>query len=190
MFDSTAANRAYYDHLLRHFGKPPMTASQFAFAHMHTVDESLAHLFGTGPELEQVHRYRKQMSYLPFIKYMQMEPYLVPLLTHLRTRYKTAIATNRTDTMDRVLHEHDLGHLFDLVITARDVVHPKPQPDPLLKVLAHFEVEAHHVLYVGDSELDAQAAHAAGIPLAAYKNPLLQAELHIQHFRELASLLG
>ena len=189
LFDSTNANRAYYDHLLQHFGKSPMSASQFAYAHMHTVDESLCHLFGTGPLLEKVDRYRRQMSYLPFIKHMQMEPYLEPLLTRLRVKYDTAIATNRTDTMERVLHEHGLSHLFDLVVTARDVKHPKPQPDQLLKILAHFKLTPQQALYVGDSELDALAAQSAGIPLVAYKKSRLPADLHIQHFRELEELL-
>ena len=71
------------------------------------------------------------------IRYMEIEPGLKPLLEKLRPEYKTAIATNRSDTMDRVLFEHNLEGYFDLVISARDVDRPNPFPDPLLKIMNH-----------------------------------------------------
>ncbi len=80
-----------------------MTPAQFAYAHMHTVDESLAHLFTDPQTLAAAQAYRRQMKYLPFVKYMEIEPHLKTLLTRLKPRYKIAIATNRTDTMPHVL---------------------------------------------------------------------------------------
>jgi beta-phosphoglucomutase-like phosphatase (HAD superfamily) len=105
MFDTTNANMAYYNHILDHFGRPAMTAEQFAFCHMHPVDESMAHLFEDEKDFRAAQTYRKQMSYVPFLKQMNIEPYLKTLLNRIRPRYKTAVATNRSDTMDRVLSE-------------------------------------------------------------------------------------
>ncbi|MBI5064304.1 MAG: HAD family hydrolase [Desulfatitalea sp.] len=190
LFDSSLSNRAYYNQILQHLGRPPMTDEQFAYVHMHTVDEALVYLFDDPDSLAAVQRYRRTMSYLPFIRDMIVEPNLRELLVRLRPAYKTAIATNRTDTMTRVLQAHDLQDFFDKVVTASDVRQPKPYPDQLLLLLTHFGIEPHQMLYVGDSELDAAASHQAGVPFIAYDNPRLTAKAHIQNLKQILSVLG
>ena len=108
MFDSSDANQAYYNHVLEHVGLAPMTAEQFHFAHMHTVEETIDYLIPDSGLRRKARRFRKQMRYHDFIGYMVMEPDLVHLLDRLRPAYKTAIATNRTDPMDQVLEQHGL----------------------------------------------------------------------------------
>ena len=158
MFDTAKANMAYYNQILNHFGKPGMTPEQFAYTHMHTVDESLAHLFISPADLEAAGAFRKEMSYRPFLRLMEMEPDLVSLIDYLRPVFRTAIATNRTDTMQSVLESNGLTAAFDLVVTALDVAKPKPFPDQLVKILSHFELEPEQAVYIGDSEVDATAA--------------------------------
>lgn len=189
MFDSSSANRAYYDHLLAQFGLPEMTADQFDYTHMHTVDESLAYLIEDPATLAQAHQYRRHMSYLPFIEHMVPEPWLDSLLGKLRPGLKTAIATNRTDTMDRVLEVHNLEDRFDLVVTALDVRHPKPHPEQLHVILKHFRIEPRQMLYIGDSSLDSQAAQAAQVPFVAYANPDLPAHVHVDSLQQVETLL-
>ena len=189
MFDSEAANQAYYNHLLDHFHLPAMLPEQLAYVHMHTVDESLAYLIRDEATRDAAHTYRRQLGYRPFLKYMRMEPGLVPLLEMLRPRFKTAVATNRTDTMAHVLAENQIDHLFDLVVCALDVQFPKPHPEALLKVIKHFSVLPEAVVYVGDSPVDEMAAKAAGIRFMAYRNPDLAADYHIRHLAEIADLL-
>jgi HAD superfamily hydrolase (TIGR01509 family) len=189
MFDTTRANKAYYNHILKQFGRAEMTPDQFRYVHMHTVDESIAYLFPGASERQQAFAYRSQMSYLPFLKYMEIEPDLLPLLSGLRPKYKTAIATNRTDTMNRVLQTHGLTECFDLVVTALDVKRPKPHPDQLDKILAAFNLQPEQVLYIGDSELDARAADAAGVCFIAYANPALRADYHIERLGEVRTIL-
>jgi HAD superfamily hydrolase (TIGR01509 family) len=190
MFDSSHANRAYYDDVLQYIGLPVMTAEQFKYAHMHTVDETLSYLIKDSQMLETAHRYRRQRSYLPFIRHMVPEPNLKSVLPKLRTRYKTAIATNRTDTMERVLVEHDLEGQFDLVVTAMDVQMPKPHPEQLLAVLTHFMIAPQQMVYIGDSLLDAQASQAAGVPFIAFQNSDLSADLHIEALSQIPPILG
>ncbi len=189
MFDTTNANMAYYNHILGHFGRPAMTAEQFAYCHMHTADKSIANLFQDEKDFYAAQAYRKNMSYIPFLKHMAIEPYLKTLLNRLRPIYKTAVATNRSDTMDRVLSEHDLTGSFDLVVSSIDVDRPKPYPDLLIRILEHFKLKPYQAIYVGDSELDQMAAHAAEMPFVAYKNRSLTADYHIQSLKELAQLL-
>jgi phosphoglycolate phosphatase len=189
MFDSCAANRAYYNQVLQYLELPVMTTEQSAFTHMHTVDESLRYLIADPDTLAAAQQYRRQMSYLSFIRHMVMEPYLKALLAKLRPAFKTAIATNRTDTMDRVLVEHDLEGQFDLVVTAMDVSRPKPHPEQLQVILSHFNIGPDRMIYIGDSALDAQAAQAADVPFIAFNNTNLPANIHIECLQQVEALL-
>ena len=190
LFDSTQANIAYYNTILSHFGHPSMTPDQFKYVHMHTVDNALAFLFPEPDALEKAQAYRSQMSYRPFLKYMEIEPHLRKVLSDLRPQFKTAIATNRSDTMIPLLEAHRLESEFDLVVRSMDVPNPKPHPDLLLLLLDHFRIEPTQAVYVGDSELDEQAARAAGVPLIAYRNPALSADFHISGLDQLRSILN
>ena len=189
MFDTQSANKAYYNRILAHFGKPPITPEQFSFVQQYTVYESIAHLFPDIKTREAALNHRKIMTYAEFIKDMEIEPHLVTLLKKLRPAYKTGIATNRSNTMDQVLQEHGIEEYFDIVVTAKSVANPKPAPDPLIMILNHFSLEPHQMLYVGDSKLDELAASAAGVVFAAYKNPELTADFHIQRLKEIEEIL-
>jgi HAD superfamily hydrolase (TIGR01509 family) len=189
MFDTETVNKAYYNQILQHMNKPALTPDQFDFVHMHTADEAISNLFPNQAEAAEANVYRKQMPYLPFLEKMEIEPYLKPLLHRLRPAYPTAIATNRTNTIQTVLETFDLVDLFDLVVSAWDVEHPKPHPDPLNKILRHFDIEPDELLYVGDSELDQIAAEASGAILVAYKNPALRSDFHITSLKEMDHIL-
>jgi len=190
LFDTKKANMAYYNQVLSHFDLPVMTKEQFAFTQMHTVDQSLAYLFEDKTTLEAAQTFRKKISYIPFLKFMEIEPYLKPLLEKLRPAFKTAIATNRTDTMDRVLIEHDLTEFFDLVVTASDVKRPKPDPEVLVRIIEYFNLKPQHMIYIGDSKLDESAAKSAGVVMVAYKNRSLSADFHIESLKELEDILS
>jgi len=190
MFDTERANKAYYNDLLSHFGRPPLTSDQFSYAQMHTVDEAIAYLFPDPHSFEAAQKLRKQTGYDPYLQYMEIEPDLIPLLKKYTGRLKLAVATNRTDTMNKVLAVHGIAKYFDLVVTALDVPHPKPHPDPLLRVLEYFHVAPDEMLYVGDSELDDLAARAAGVTLAAYDNDSLAGDYHITSLKELERIIN
>jgi len=190
MFDTTDANTAYYNRILKHLGRPELTPAQFAYCHMHTVDNALKYLFEDTGQLEAARAYRRGMGYREFIPMMAIEPHLKPLLRRLRPGVKTAVGTNRSDTMDAVMEIHGLEDDFDLVVTARDVAAPKPAPDILERVLDRFRLQAAEAIYIGDSSLDEQAAQAAGIPLVASRNPALQAWRHVDRLDAVHDLLN
>jgi phosphoglycolate phosphatase len=190
MFDTTGANSAYYNRILNHLGRPELTPEQFAYCHMHTVGNALKFLFEDTGQLEAAHAFKREMGYRDFIPMMEIEPHLKPLLRELRPGIKTAVGTNRSDTMDEVLEVHGLNDDFDLVVTSRDVPAPKPAPDILNRVLDHFRIAAEDAIYIGDSSLDEQAAQAAGIPLVAYRNPDLKAWRHVERLDAVLDLLN
>lgn len=190
MFDSTEANIAYYNQVLAHLGRPAMNAAQEAYGHSHTVSGTLAHILADDPDLlAEAEAYRRRTGYHPFIRLMRIEPHLRPLLTQLRGRWKTAIATNRTDTLEWVLEEHALEGLFDLVVSALDVAKPKPHPGQLLTIIDHFAIRPDELCFIGDSDLDQQAADAAGVPFIAYDNPELKAIAHIDRLDRVLDLI-
>ena len=169
--------------------EPRSAPVQFDFIQMHTVGESISFLFEDNESIQAAHAYRDLVGYEPFYNLMEIEPDLKPLLKKIGSRFKTAIATNRSDTIGRVLEVHGLDGYFDSVISSLDVPRPKPHPDPLLKVTDYFNIGPHQAVYIGDSKLDEQAAQAAGMPLVAYRNRSLTAIAHIDRLNELEALL-
>lgn len=189
LFDTVEANRNYYNHILEHFGRPPMTRDQLLYVHSHTIGQALEHLFEDDAQRRAAQEFRSTIDYGRFIRYLKIEPHLVGLLDWARNRVHTAIATNRTDTMNRLLREFDLSDRFDLVVTSLDVERPKPFPDPLIKILEHFRAEPRQALFVGDSEVDEETARSAGVPFVAFCNPSLTADYHIANLNELRAFL-
>lgn len=189
MFDSKNANRVYYNHMLEKFGHPPMDAAELDYVHMHHVMDSVRHIFRNYPDdLEAADAFRKGLDYTPYLQHMIMEPDLPEFLAFLRPDYKTAISTNRTSTMHPVLQMFRLADLFDKVVTAFDVAQPKPHPEALHQILAHFQCSVAESIYIGDSQVDREHTEAVGMRLIAFKNRELSAEYHVSSFMEISRL--
>ena len=190
MFDSRQANINFYNHILSHFDLPPITGEDVEFVHMHTAEESVNHIFRGSPYTAQAQRYRlTELDYTPFIRDMVMEPGLKELLEQLKSNYGLAVATNRSNTIEKVLEWHGLTGYFDIVVSSLDVANPKPHPDPILKILEFFGVGPHRCLYVGDSEVDYEVCRASGVPLVAYRNGNLKADYSIESLLDILLIL-
>lgn len=190
LFDTADANRRYYNEVLEKFGKPSLTDDQFEKVHMYTVKQALEFLFPERENLEDVHRCLKEIGYQKFIAYMRMAPGLRELLAGLRTRsYITGVATNRTDTMEKVLADNCLSGEFDIVVTAADVENPKPAPDQLEKIMKRFGIKPAEIFFVGDSKFDMLAAESAGTVFAAFANPELKADHHVEKMEQIGKIL-
>jgi phosphoglycolate phosphatase-like HAD superfamily hydrolase len=189
MFDSRQANIHFYNHILQHFGLPPMIDEKVSFVHMHTADESIREIFAGTPFVDQAQAYRWKIDYTPFIRDMIMEPGLKELLDLLKPRFGLAVATNRSNTIGRVLSWNALESYFDIVVSSLDVKNPKPHPESLLKILDFFAIGPDEAFYVGDSLVDYETAGAAAVPFIAYKNRTLHAAHHVDHLMEVADIV-
>jgi phosphoglycolate phosphatase len=190
MFDSRQANISFYNHILSHFDLPPMRAEDVGFVHMHTAEESVSHIFRGSAFTAEAQRYRlTKLDYTPFIRDMVMEPGLKELLEQLKSNYGLAVATNRSNTIGKVLEWHGLTGYFDIVVSSLDVANPKPHPDPILKILEFFGVGPHRCLYVGDSEIDYEVCRAAGVPLISYRNGNLKAAYFVEDLLDILRIL-
>lgn len=190
MFDSRYANIRYYNFLLSNFGFPEMNEPEIDYVHVHNVYDSVAYIFRDHPEqsVDEVHAFRKEHSYLPFLRYMKIEPDLIPFLEATRDNYNLAIATNRTDTMVPLLKEFKLETYFGKIMTADNSRKPKPAADPLLEIMEYFNCSVDESIYIGDSYIDEETARNCGMTLIAFKNRQLKADYYVNGFLEVLSL--
>ena len=190
MFDSRQANVNFYNHILSHFGLPPLTENDIEFVHMHTAIESVEYIFRGTPYGSQAQKYRLELDYVPFIKDMIMEPGLKETLNFLKPHYGLAVATNRSNTIGKVLELYELSHYFDIVVSSLDVKNPKPHPESIVKILDFFGIQPEECVYIGDSKVDFELCHAAGVSFIAYKNKALKAYRHIENLSEIKEFVG
>lgn len=190
LFESKSANLAYYNEILSHFNEAPVTVDQHDRAHIcHTAATPQVLLSLLGPERSKTAiRMVANLDYKKFIPFMIPEPHLFEVIASLAESYPLAVATNRGTSMKEILCHFGLDRYFKVVITSRDVVRPKPFPDMLHLAANHLGMSEKELLFVGDSELDAAAANAAGIPFVAYKS-LQGNALTISSHREILTLL-
>jgi len=87
------------------------------------------------------------------------------LLTSLKEQgRRLAVATNayRSSTYESLRHL-GIEPMFDVVMTAEDVPHPKPAPDMLYRILEELNTPKEEAVFIGDGPRDEEAAQAAGI---------------------------
>lgn len=91
----------------------------------------------------------------------------------LRTAMVTG--TNRANVEN---HFGDFVRRFDAIITADDVKHTKPHPEPYLAALKALDVEATQAVVVENAVLGIRAGKAAGMRVIAITSTLSAEELH------------
>lgn len=187
--DSLQANTVFYNTMRGSLGLGPMNSEDAAFAHCHSVAESLRRVIPA----QHWHRFdeiRKSVRYTDLIPYLRLEPGLELFLKTARSQgLHLGICTNRTDTMDLILEHYHLTPFFHPVETAASVTFPKPHPEGLNKILRTWNACRHEVVFIGDSVVDERTAAGAGIRFWAYKNDSLRHGMHIPDFHLLSQWL-
>lgn len=190
LFESRNANLAYYNRILEKFSYPPVTPEQKEQAHLcHTASSPnvLAEL--VAPEhLQPALNFAATLDYREFIPDLTPEPHLEYVLDKLSARYPLAIATNRGTSVDAILGHFGFGAFFNVIVTSRDVARPKPAPDMLLLASEQLGFAPQSCLFVGDSELDQQAASGAQVRFVGYGG-LSAGELTIDSHLQLLDFL-
>ena len=189
LIDSRLANKAFYNHILHHFGLPPLKPDQLNLVQTAAATEVIETLFLGTDLIDMAQRYQTSLSNDAFTPLIRLEPGARKALLELRKVYRTALVTNRGKSLPDVLVAHRLETLFDRVVSGLDVKQPKPHPEGLLIVLDHFSASPHTALYVGDSEVDSIICQRTGVPFVAYKNDALDAAYHVRNHRGLLDLL-
>jgi HAD superfamily hydrolase (TIGR01509 family) len=175
ILDSIESNYIFYNRIMAGLGRPEINrlcAESERVLHTFSYLDVIEHFFGNDPQKEQALAIGKTIRYRELMPYMRREDELVETLTELKGKVELAICTNRAASMEMIIEDFGLEGFFGCVMTAGKVANPKPHPEPLLKVLEHYNMRANDALFVGDSAVDMQAAAAAGVPFIAYKSDL------------------
>lgn len=75
------------------------------------------------------------------------------------------VSTKYRRRINEVLHREAVLDQFGVVIGGDDVDHYKPHPQGLFEAMKKLECSPESVVYVGDSQVDAELAKRAGVPL-------------------------
>lgn len=179
LVDSTESNRAYYNHILARFKLPVVNESQMNLVQTGTGKGVLEALFEGSPFGDAAREFQLQLPADIFLELLKPEPHVHEVLRQVRTKYRTAIATNRGKSIVPLLELLGMTDLFDILVSSNDVARTKPDPECVSIILKHFGIKPDEVLYVGDSDVDRETAARAGTPFAAYRNTALKADLHL-----------
>jgi HAD superfamily hydrolase (TIGR01509 family) len=192
IFDSLEANFIFYSIILEHFGLQPPDRENKEIMHLlHTSAsrEVLAHFFESDGRCKAALNFAGTIDYRLLLPYMKLEDGFRETVDSLQGSVRLAICTNRSTSMEMLLEHFGLASYFSCVMTAARVSHPKPHPEPLLKLLEYYAIEPGEALFVGDSELDCQASRAAGVPFIAYKSDM-PCLARIDRHQDILALLG
>jgi phosphoglycolate phosphatase len=87
-------------------------------------------------------------------------------LAQLQARgYRMAVVTNKPERISRhILEGLGVGPCFGSVIGGNTCVNKKPHPQPLLLACTQLGVEPGACAMIGDSRVDVEAGHNAGMP--------------------------
>jgi phosphoglycolate phosphatase-like HAD superfamily hydrolase len=164
LFDSRAANVAFYSAVLDTIGGPSLDAEGERLCHSLAGSQLLNHLLAHDPAL---HRRASEvlvsLDYGPFYELMRPARNLEACLARLVAHCQLAMATNRGRTVAGVVSRFGLDAYLRTWVGVLDVPRPKPAPDVIAACLARCDVPAASAVYVGDSRVDCEAARAAGV---------------------------
>jgi HAD superfamily hydrolase (TIGR01509 family) len=187
ILDSIESNYIFYNRVMEFLGRPGIDRNNNdsrRVLHTYSFNDVMEYFFGGDPQREDAFRFAKTIHYRDLMPYMQMEAGFINALDQLKGHTSLAICTNRATSMDMIIEDFGLAGYFEYVMTASQVTNPKPHPEPLLKVLDYFGVNPEQALFIGDGEVDMQAANAAGVPFISYKSHL-PALARIEHHAEI-----
>lgn len=122
---------------------------------------------------EDYYREHNQFSYYPGV---------TELLTKLKKNKKLALVTGASRerlnyTREAFKNPVDVFGFFDSIISATDVTHGKPHPDPYLKALAFLNMKASDCLVVENAPLGIESAKKAGLKCVGITSTLSASNL-------------
>ena len=170
LIDSYDAWYHQFRDALRYFGFQPISETVFR-QHWGRSTADDVRTFMPGVRVNAVRQYFQDHyeEYMPFLK---TAPHVRDVLYELR---ELGLRLGCVTNSHRVIVQDIMGHLalgefFDAVMTADDVVRPKPAPDMLVQICEKMNIMPHEAAFVGDTETDMMAGEAAGCFVIGYRN--------------------
>jgi HAD superfamily hydrolase (TIGR01509 family) len=112
--------------------------------------------------VERVHD-KKKALYSGFVNEAVINKHLLEIARLLRSEYHLAIVTTASaQNCMELLNALGLTNEFELILTQKDVLRPKPDPEGFKKVMRYFGVEPNDTIVFEDADVGFEAAKRAG----------------------------
>lgn len=189
LVDSVEANMKYYNMMRTQLGLPDLNEEQRDYCQMSTVMQAFDYIIPKNlhseiPKILKTFSYSRDIT--PLIVASEK---VVTLLQRFKPYLRLGVHTNRMNSIDDMINGLGMEGLLDPIITVQHA-EPKPSPDGTFKVLRAWNLEAHEVLFIGDSLADRDAANAAKVPFISYRNPKLEHKGTCCDFDELSEAIA
>lgn len=203
LIDSAGGIRRALNLLLRDLDLEPLTLDEVRAR----VGDGAAHLLQrayalrdhTSPDIAtDVRRFLAHYSTDP-VAHTQLYPGVAETLRELQGRGITlAVCTNKSlQISEAIIAQLGIAHCFAAVFGGDSRPYRKPDPRILQDLLQQFSIRPERAVLVGDSEVDAATARAAGVPFILvtfgyHRGGLdgIPRDHAVDRFSELSTLLG
>lgn len=142
-------------------------------------------------KITEISQYAHEIS-LNTITNIETFPAVIDILKQLKNNYLLGLVTSRGKESTEILFNHyKLAQYFSCIVSKDDVSIHKPNPEGILAAIKKLHVSAIDTIYVGDSAVDIQTAHNAGIPCIsiARMNNNFGADYQIKEITQLPALI-
>ena len=170
-FDGTLADTqpiiiASIQAALRELGLPERTAAECKSIIGLPLKECFNRLCGVEDDLAErcADVYRRVFDELNTDGTVRLFPHVLETIKALHDRgLQLAICSSRgRPTLDGFVKTFHLERYVNMVVSANDVEHHKPHPEPVQKILAALSIAPSEALVVGDADYDIRMGRAAG----------------------------
>tara|TARA_B100000902_G_scaffold393295_1_gene447257 strand:+ start:363 stop:956 length:594 start_codon:yes stop_codon:yes gene_type:complete len=119
---------------------------------------------------------------------LKFYPDVEDTLKKLKKKHKIAVVTSKTIERTKLILEH-LDVEFDCVVSPKTGLRGKPAPDQILFCLAMTQTDPKDAVYIGDMQVDYEAATRAGIEFIHASYGYGKCDHSVKSIENLSSLL-
>ena len=169
LVDSYEAWFHQFQDVLRHFGFEPVSEEVFRL-HWGQSTEHDVNTFMPGVAVDAVRQYFHD-HYDEYMPYLKTTPHALRVLEQLKSLGLNlgCVTNSHRIIVQNILRHLHMDRLFDVVITADDVIRPKPAPDMLVETCRRLDVMPRHAIFIGDTDTDFRAGAAAGCRVIGFR---------------------
>lgn len=140
----------------------------------------------------------KDRAYRKLLGGVKLIPGVLPFILSARNRFRLALTTSSVRADQQfAFDKFGLASYFEVVVTAEDILNPKPHPQPYIETAEQLGLDPSDCLVVEDSLNGIMSALGAGCVVVGMTTSFNRAELEdadahftVDTFEELAERLG
>lgn len=141
-----------------------LSANEYAYIYGHRWDKMCELLNVPLEYRKEIHK-RKGEYYKNLYNLLKLNNELLEILKKFQTQGGlVAIASTATkETLLGILDHFNIKDMFDYIVSGKDIINPKPNPEIHYNIIEHFSVDKNDVLVIEDSKIGFECAINANI---------------------------